>query len=73
MIFIIDPNLPLEEGDLITPKLRSGTEELFEVTDRGYIEGQHGIESPFQAKVRRVRQRRQTLPAGQHDDPTHER
>jgi len=67
MIFIVDPNVPLEEGDLIIRKLRNSTEEIFEVTDRGYLEGQHGIESHFQAKVRRVKQRRQVTPISQTD------
>jgi predicted nucleotide-binding protein len=67
IIFIVDPNVPVEEGDIIFRKLRSGTDEYFEVLDRGYQSGMEGIDPHYQAKVRRVQPRQEFAPAQSMD------
>jgi len=66
-VFIFDANVLLEEDDIISRKMRNGTEEMFEVTDRGFHEGVHGIEAHYQATVRRIRERRQRVRTQQPD------
>lgn len=67
VIIIPDPNVPLEEGDFITRKLRSGIEEIFEVVDRGFYDIGIGVDPHFQAKVRRVKEKRLIQPSGETD------
>lgn len=67
LVIVPDATVPLEEGDLITRRLRSGIEEIFEVVDRGFYDVGHGLEPHFQAKVRRVKQRRLVERSGQVD------
>jgi predicted nucleotide-binding protein len=67
LIVIPDPNVPLEEGDFITRRLRSGIEEVFEVVDRGFYDVGHGMEPHFQAKVKRVKEKRLIKRAGEVD------
>lgn len=57
LVIIPDAEVPLEEGDLITRRLRSGIEEIFEIVDRGFYDVPGG-EAHYQAKVKRVRERR---------------
>jgi predicted nucleotide-binding protein len=64
LILIPDANVPLEEGDFITRRLRSGIDELFEVVDRGFYDVGHGMDAHFQAKVKRVKEKRLIQSAG---------
>jgi len=52
-IFIIDADLPVEPGDHFLRQLPSGLIEDFIVDDPGFVQGALGIESHFQATVRR--------------------
>lgn len=56
VIIVLDPTLPLEQGDLITRRLPSGIEEFFEVRDRRFFDVP-GMEPHFRADVRRVQGR----------------
>ncbi len=58
VVIIPDPDIPLEEGDYVTRKLRSGIEEIFEVVDWGFYDVGRGIGAHFQAKVKRVKSKR---------------
>jgi hypothetical protein len=53
-IIIDDAKLPLEEGDHFERRLKSGLTELYEVLDRGFYEGMHGIPDHYQADVRKT-------------------
>ncbi|MHB8102208.1 MAG: hypothetical protein ACYDEF_08545 [Methanosarcina sp.] len=54
IIFIPDSSVPIEEGDKLTRVLPNGLEEVYEVTDRGYFGSHAGLESHYQAKVKKV-------------------
>jgi hypothetical protein len=49
-----DVKVPLEEGDFIERRLPSGMTEIYEVIDRGYFTGMHGIPNHYQTKVRKT-------------------
>jgi predicted nucleotide-binding protein len=67
LIIVPDATLPIEEGDFFTRSLRSGIEELFEVKDRGFVEGVLSIPAHFEVRVERVHQRRSSIVGAQVD------
>src|SRR5260370_9252307 len=53
-VFTNDPNLPIEEGDTFERRLPNDLVEIYEVIDRGYLEGRGSISSHYQSKVRKL-------------------
>lgn len=52
-IFIMDSNLPIEEGDRFTRTLSNGLQESYLILDRGFRERVGGIRAHYQCEVQK--------------------
>ncbi|MGB4658105.1 MAG: hypothetical protein WBI07_02865 [Mobilitalea sp.] len=53
-IFIDDTTILIEEGDIFERDLPMGATEQYEVTDRGFYKGLHGIPDHYQVSVQKL-------------------
>lgn len=53
-IFIDDGSLPLEEGDVITHKLKNGITEKYLILDTGFYGGIPELQDHYQARVKKL-------------------
>lgn len=49
-----DMSINIEEGDVFERTLPGGGKEYFQVTDRGFVKGMHGIPDNYQSKVKHI-------------------
>lgn len=49
-----DMSINIEEGDVFERTLPSGGKEYFQVIDRGFVKGMHGIPDNYQSKVKHI-------------------
>lgn len=56
MIHSDDVDVIIEEGDFFERELPNGAKEYYQVTDRGFYKGDHGIPDHYQSKVVKVPQ-----------------
>ncbi|MEH7526760.1 hypothetical protein V7149_26395, partial [Bacillus sp. JJ1503] len=54
MIFIDDPNVPIEEGDHFIRLLPNGLTEKYLVLDRGFYDSGYGFNAHYQCEVKKV-------------------
>lgn len=50
-IFVDDASIIIEEGDIFERKLGNGATEYYEVLDRGFYKGMHGMPDHYQTSV----------------------
>ena len=53
-IFVDDASVIIEEGDIFERTLSNGAIENYEVLDRGFYKGMHGIPDHYQVSVRKT-------------------
>lgn len=53
-IFVEDASIIIEEGDMFERKLKNGATEYYEVLDRGFYRGIHGIPDHYQVSVQKT-------------------
>lgn len=56
-IFVEDASIIIEEGDMFERKLKNGATEYYEVLDRGFYQGMHGIPDHYQVLYKRLLQK----------------
>lgn len=54
LIFVEDSSIIIEEGDIFERELSNGAMEYYEVLDRGFHKGMHGIPDHYQALVKKT-------------------
>lgn len=57
-IFVDDASVPIEEGDFFERKLPNDSMEYYEVLDRGFYKGMHGIPDHYQTSVQKSTSKR---------------